>query len=131
MYILYLWKTVRVLFRNIRFYCMLLVCGKIRPRIIGGKPETRYWPWLGGLIRNRGSGDSIICGATLLAKNFVITASHCFQEDPSTTNTTYKIALNFLRREDVNNLSSGVKIVEIKNIIHHSNYSQVPIYNIL
>ena len=46
-------------------------------RIIGGdSSEEGEWPWAVQLLRYR----SLVCGATLIASNWVVSAAHCFLE---------------------------------------------------
>jgi len=56
-------------------------CGRKKAtRIVGGQnAEVNEWPWMVALSRGTdGSGQSYICGGTLIAEEWVLTAAHCF-----------------------------------------------------
>jgi len=56
-------------------------CGKKKStRIVGGQnAEVNEWPWMVALSRGTdGSSQSYICGGTLIAEEWVVSAAHCF-----------------------------------------------------
>lgn len=48
-------------------------------RIIGGRPANpNAWPWMSGLVYKHDSiSDGLFCGASLIAKDWILTAAHC------------------------------------------------------
>ena len=51
---------------------------QIMPRIIGGTTsQADLWPWMAGLTPKNASAIAVFCGASLIAKDWVLTAGHC------------------------------------------------------
>ncbi|WP_174482803.1 S1 family peptidase [methanotrophic endosymbiont of Bathymodiolus puteoserpentis (Logatchev)] len=51
---------------------------QIMPRIIGGTTsQADLWPWMAGLTPKNASAAAVFCGASLIAKDWVLTAGHC------------------------------------------------------
>lgn len=60
----------------------LLECGKcpkgksVSERIINGaQASLKQWPWVVGIYN---SSDMMVCGGTLINRQYVLTAAHCF-----------------------------------------------------
>lgn len=63
---------------NSEYRCGSLLKGsQASTRIIGGESSDEgEWPWAVQLLRYR----NLVCGATLIASNWVVSAAHCFLE---------------------------------------------------
>ncbi|CAL4061597.1 unnamed protein product, partial [Meganyctiphanes norvegica] len=63
-------------------------CGSsLRSNVVGGEAtEAGDWPWLAAIGQRIGSNGFIpFCGATLITKQHVISAAHCFNQERSNT----------------------------------------------
>ncbi|MDF1584662.1 MAG: serine protease [Methyloprofundus sp.] len=73
-----------------KFFCLALLLFSqlslgspepIVPRIIGGTTSTaNAWPWMAGLVPKQQPAFSVFCGASLIAKDWLLTAGHCVAE---------------------------------------------------
>lgn len=54
----------------------------IQAKIIGGeRSNIEAWPWMAGLVKkNLRTFDGTYCGASLIAKQWVLTAAHCVEK---------------------------------------------------
>ena len=55
-------------------------------RVVNGRPaQPGAWPWAVLLGDKKWNGGiTVVCGGTLINKNFVLTAAHCFDGSPPT-----------------------------------------------
>lgn len=65
--------------------CFCVACGvqKVSPfgkRIVGGKASVKgAWPWQVSIIKLlNDTGGKPVCGGTLIERQWVVTAAHCF-----------------------------------------------------
>ncbi|XP_015745070.2 prostasin-like [Python bivittatus] len=84
-------------------------------RIVGGQPASEgSWPWQAGLS----FFNMTFCGGTLIAKQWVLTAAHCFIWIPAEIEgLTVELGVHQLMNPSNNSEKNG-----IKQIIVHPNY---------
>ncbi|XP_078055332.1 transmembrane protease serine 3-like [Mustelus asterias] len=94
-------------------------CGKrikTSPRIVGGSPaQLGNWPWQVSLHYK----SRHVCGATIISRDWVITASHCFFEDDSYKPSNWKLYSGFISQ---NRLYRATRSY-VSRIVTHSGYS--------
>lgn len=61
-------------------------CGKLKPQVrryvANGKPTSHVeWPWYVQIVVK--SDAEAYCGGTLISKNYILTAAHCFDDIPA------------------------------------------------
>lgn len=95
--------------------------GKQNPRIVGGteaRPEE--YPWQVGFRWQRGTGiTNIFCGGSLINKNWVVSAAHCFQKPK--LGYTLKVALGEfdMWNNDANEVYITAKRVMMKTLVNN------------
>ncbi|XP_073688771.1 trypsin-like [Garra rufa] len=97
--------------------CQLDVCGQapLKPKIVGGQDAVEgSWPWQASI--NYASTEGLICGGSLINKDWVLSAAQCFVSIPP---SSIKIYLGRHRRigENPNEISRNVI-----QIINHPKY---------
>ncbi|XP_042589725.1 serine protease 27-like [Cyprinus carpio] len=101
--------------------CQLDVCGRapLNNRIVGGEDATAGdWPWQ---VSIHTVNDNHFCGGTLITKDWVLSAAHCFQEYDY---RYIKMYFGRLSQSDKNpNETSGP--IRAKQIINHSDFDNV------
>ncbi|KTF73432.1 hypothetical protein cypCar_00046760, partial [Cyprinus carpio] len=97
------------------------VCGRapLNNRIVGGGDATAGdWPWQ---VSIHTVNDNHICGGTLITKDWVLSAAHCFLEYGY---SYIKMYFGRLSQSDKNpNVTSGP--IRAKQIINHSDFDNV------
>ena len=93
-------------------------------RVIGGTDAAKgAWPWQVGMYY----AGRFICGGTLIAPNWVLTASHCVVSDGAVVGASnFEIVVGDLHRE-INDTTERRHKVE--SIIPHPNYNRQTINN--
>jgi len=82
-------------------------------RIIGGTPaNSTAWPWMAGLVTKQSSTIAgVFCGASLVAKDWVLTAAHCVIDSNS---NSFDVIINHAKL----NGSTGERLTVDQIIIH-------------
>jgi secreted trypsin-like serine protease len=106
-------------------------------RIVGGaelSESPHAYPWMAKLSTKSGSSSefSFACGASLIAKNWVLTAGHCVSEQLTVDGVTAYVALDpdevqiTLGDRDRNSTETYEQVLEVEDIIVHPDF--VPAY---
>ncbi|XP_004846370.1 urokinase-type plasminogen activator [Heterocephalus glaber] len=99
-------------------------CGQkaVKPRfkIIGGEFTTiENQPWFAAIYRkNRGDSASYMCGGSLISPCWVVSATHCFIENPEKEDY-----IVYLGRSKLNSDTPEEVKFEVEQLILHENYS--------
>ncbi|XP_051742267.1 trypsin [Ctenopharyngodon idella] len=107
-----------ILLNVIGSLCQLDVCGQapLNTKIVGGQnADTGSWPWQASL--HRISSGSHFCGGSLINKDWVLSAAHCFQ---STTASNIKI---YLGRQQQSGSNPNEISRTVTQVITHPSYS--------
>uniref|UniRef100_G1SUV7 Peptidase S1 domain-containing protein n=1 Tax=Oryctolagus cuniculus TaxID=9986 RepID=G1SUV7_RABIT len=94
------------------------VCGRTGKtgKIFGGqKAEPEWWPWQASLLFK----GQHICGAALIASNWVVSAAHCFQR--SKTPGDYRILLGY---NQLSNPTSFSRQMTVNKLFVHKDYDK-------
>ncbi|XP_034991572.1 serine protease 27-like [Zootoca vivipara] len=84
------------------------------PRIVGGQPASNgSWPWQVSILRN----SYPICGGSLIAKQWVLSAAHCFF---NRNGFQYNVLLG---ANQLSHLSDNAVISDVQQIILHPDYN--------
>uniref|UniRef100_UPI00398E539B transmembrane protease serine 2-like n=1 Tax=Pristiophorus japonicus TaxID=55135 RepID=UPI00398E539B len=93
-------------------------CGnriKVSSRIVGGEAaELGDWPWQVSLHYK----SRHVCGASIIARNWIITASHCFFEDDSFRPFNWKVYSGFISQRKL----FGATRSSVSRIVTHQGY---------
>ncbi|CAM5117886.1 unnamed protein product [Eretmochelys imbricata] len=85
------------------------------PRIVGGNDaKNGSWPWQVSIRE----GSNHVCGGSLIAESWVVSAAHCFNEDTS----AYHVNLG---EYQLLNPSESLVSFPIKKIYRHPNYTDI------
>ncbi|KAK9978829.1 hypothetical protein ABG768_020567 [Culter alburnus] len=98
--------------------CQLDVCGRapLNVRIVGGNNATAgAWPWQVRIHARRA-----LCGGTLITKDWVLSAAHCFKES---SNVSDPYTVMFFGRLNQSGSNPHEIIRTASRIIRHSNYN--------
>ncbi|XP_063114794.1 serine protease 40-like [Cavia porcellus] len=94
------------------------ICGRpqFTGKIFGGNAaKPGRWPWQASLLL----GNQHICGATLIDKNWLISAAHCFQR--SHNPSSYRILLGYNQLSKPTNYSL---MMTVHKLIVHEDYNK-------
>jgi len=92
-------------------------------RIIGGRPaNSNAWPWMSGLVyKYEPISNGLFCGASLIAKDWVLTAAHCVFNESS---ASFDVIINQPQ------LDSGTgELLAVDSIIIHPEYNDFTLDN--
>lgn len=92
-------------------------------KIVGGRSaDIDAWPWMAGLIYKAfEASDGLFCGASLIARNWVLTAAHCVINE---NNSSFDVVIN---QPSLGN-NSGERL-SIKRIIIHPQFNNITFDN--
>ncbi len=94
-------------------------------RIIGGKTaNSGAWPWMAGLVFNNPIyTNGVFCGASLIAKDWVLTAAHCVTDLGS---SDFDVIIN---QPQLELDTANSERIQIDSILVHPSYSDSNLEN--
>ena len=100
------------------------LCGKVlESRIVGGTEAQPYqYPWMAALVSS--STNKFICGATVIAKRYVVTAAHCLIRFDGSVVKPYqlKVRLGAHRINDQGSIDFGIEQLALHDKYDHATY---------
>ncbi|XP_043090634.1 trypsin-like [Puntigrus tetrazona] len=105
-------------------HCQLNVCGQapLNPKIVGGQSAAEgSWPWQVSIHYVPNGG--LICGGSLINKDWVLSAAQCFQELTTSTTAIY------LGRHQLIGINPHEIFRNVSKIIIHPKYNPINLDN--